>query len=424
MINNSKIGLALSGGGYRAAAYHIGTLRALHKLGLLDKVDVISSVSGGSIIAASYALHDGNYEGFEEKFCKKINKGVLHLAIINLIFVFGIVCLSTWFGGVWGLLSSLIALWFVWYKVLPVSYFIAKQYDCLFFKGKMLKDMKPYPVVTINATDYPTVSQFTFSREMMYDFYYGKGAFYHEQFPVSKAVMASSCVPFAFNPIRIPKNFRTSAMKSKKQPILLDGGLYDNQGTHVLTDNISPYKCSYIIVSDAGNCDVSDKWVFNPLITLKRTSDVFMQRIKKIQIQQNIYIKAHPDKRFAYAMLEWDVNDRLLQGFVDNLKYDKINPEVIDAHGIIESDIMQLKNNDTTDEARERVIALLKKNIKWKDLETMRPSESEHNVAYETRTGLFGLSKERIMLLAKEAEWKMTIQVRLYLPMLLNCKHS
>ena len=48
-----KIGLALSGGGYRAAAYHIGTLRALHRLGILDKVDVISSVSGGSITVRS-----------------------------------------------------------------------------------------------------------------------------------------------------------------------------------------------------------------------------------------------------------------------------------------------------------------------------------------------------------------------------------
>ena len=39
--DGKKIGLALSGGGYRAAAYHIGALRALHKLGVLDKVDVI-----------------------------------------------------------------------------------------------------------------------------------------------------------------------------------------------------------------------------------------------------------------------------------------------------------------------------------------------------------------------------------------------
>ena len=43
--NKERLGLALSGGGYRAAAYHIGTLRALHFLGILDKVDVISSVS-------------------------------------------------------------------------------------------------------------------------------------------------------------------------------------------------------------------------------------------------------------------------------------------------------------------------------------------------------------------------------------------
>lgn len=50
MTNDGKrIGLALSGGGYRAAAYHIGALRALHKLGVLGKVDVISSVSGGSL---------------------------------------------------------------------------------------------------------------------------------------------------------------------------------------------------------------------------------------------------------------------------------------------------------------------------------------------------------------------------------------
>lgn len=57
MIGEKKIGLALSGGGYRAAAFHIGTLRALHKLNVLDKVDVISSVSGGSITAAYYVLN-------------------------------------------------------------------------------------------------------------------------------------------------------------------------------------------------------------------------------------------------------------------------------------------------------------------------------------------------------------------------------
>lgn len=420
MINNSKIGLALSGGGYRAAAYHIGALRALHKLGVLDKVDVISSVSGGSIIAASYALHDGNYESFEKMFTEKIRKGVLHLAIINLILVLSLVGVATWLCGGWGVLVSLVVLWFVWYKVLPVSDLIAIQYDRLFFQGKKLKDMKSPPMVIINATDYPTVSQFTFSGERMYDFYYGKGAFYHEHFPISKAVMASSCVPFAFCPIRIPNTFRTSAMKGRKQPMLLDGGLYDNQGTHVLTDKISPYKCSYIIVSDAGNGEVSDKWVFNPLVMLKRTSEVFMQRIKKIQIQQNLFMKSHPDKRFAYALLEWDVNERMLKGFVDNLKHDNIYPEVVAAHQITLEDIAQLKNSDTAAAAESRIMAQLKRNIQWYDLRNLKPSEEEHKKAYAIGTGLSGLSKENVKLLSKEAEWKVMMQVRLFLPMLLS----
>ena len=70
-VDGKKIGLALSGGGYRAAAYHIGTLRALRKLGILDKVDVISSVSGGSITAAYYALNKDNFDEFEQTFKEK-----------------------------------------------------------------------------------------------------------------------------------------------------------------------------------------------------------------------------------------------------------------------------------------------------------------------------------------------------------------
>lgn len=86
----NKVGLALSGGGYRAAAYHIGTLRAIHRLGILEKVDVISSVSGGSITAAYYALNKDNYEDFEKQFIKKLSKGVLwssflYLGIVGLL---------------------------------------------------------------------------------------------------------------------------------------------------------------------------------------------------------------------------------------------------------------------------------------------------------------------------------------------------
>ncbi len=83
-ILGKKIGIALSGGGYRAAAYHIGTLRALHRLGVLDKVDVISSVSGGSITSAYYALNKDNYEEFEKGFISSLSKGVLWSSFLYL----------------------------------------------------------------------------------------------------------------------------------------------------------------------------------------------------------------------------------------------------------------------------------------------------------------------------------------------------
>jgi NTE family protein len=51
-----KLGLALSGGGFRAAFFHVGVLARLAEIGLLPKVEVISTVSGGSIVGAAYYL--------------------------------------------------------------------------------------------------------------------------------------------------------------------------------------------------------------------------------------------------------------------------------------------------------------------------------------------------------------------------------
>lgn len=52
-----RLGLALSGGGFRAAFFHLGVLRRLAELDLLRHVTSISTVSGGSILAAHYYLH-------------------------------------------------------------------------------------------------------------------------------------------------------------------------------------------------------------------------------------------------------------------------------------------------------------------------------------------------------------------------------
>ena len=58
-----KIGLALSGGGFRAAAFHLGVLKRLREIGLLDRVAVLSTVSGGSIVGAFWAQWRATAEG-------------------------------------------------------------------------------------------------------------------------------------------------------------------------------------------------------------------------------------------------------------------------------------------------------------------------------------------------------------------------
>ena len=70
----SRFGLALSGGGYRAAAFHLGTLKKLDELGLLQKVDVLSTISGGSITGAAYCLHQGSYATFHAVMAKALQE--------------------------------------------------------------------------------------------------------------------------------------------------------------------------------------------------------------------------------------------------------------------------------------------------------------------------------------------------------------
>src|SRR5215203_1450044 len=66
--NTNKIGLALSGGGFRATLYHLGLVRFLRDAGALTRVTHITSVSGGSILAAHLALHWDRYTGSANDF--------------------------------------------------------------------------------------------------------------------------------------------------------------------------------------------------------------------------------------------------------------------------------------------------------------------------------------------------------------------
>src|SRR5438067_7374936 len=63
-----KVGLALSGGGFRASLYHLGLVRFLRDAGLLSRLSHITSVSGGSIFAAHLVLNWDRYNGSPSEF--------------------------------------------------------------------------------------------------------------------------------------------------------------------------------------------------------------------------------------------------------------------------------------------------------------------------------------------------------------------
>jgi NTE family protein len=77
-----KMGLCLSGGGYRATLFHLGSLRRLNEAGVLSRMDTISSVSGGSITNGVLAKvwptltldSNGAFTDFEEKFEKPLRE--------------------------------------------------------------------------------------------------------------------------------------------------------------------------------------------------------------------------------------------------------------------------------------------------------------------------------------------------------------
>lgn len=423
-----KFGVSLSGGGYRAAAFHLGVLKKLKELDLLARVDVISTISGGSIIGAYYALHSNDFEKFEsglrvklmQSIVKKIllSPTILRIAFIALIILVLIVYLLftcyAWLSLVILILSLYLTIKYQ-FTIFPVSKIIEKAYDELFCDYKKLSDLpEEKPLLVINATNLQTSRQFNFSRIKMGDSKYGKDAeFYHEKFPVARAVMASSAVPLAFTPVPIGKEFyKELSILKYVNPLLVDGGVYDNQGAHRLTEPSTSnytniYECETIIVSDAGNKIKLEGVYDNNLSLIMRTMNVFMNRIKMFQIQKNIYLNTLVGKReIAYLSLGWDLKS-CIKGFVDNFREGNVIDKVIEAHRI---------NKDMLD---DEIKKKLEENVRYSELLKSNVTAEELELARNVSTNLTGLTKAEIDALGKHAAVMTELQVRLYCPELL-----
>ena len=147
-----------------------------------------------------------------------------------------------------------------------------------------------------------------------------------------------------WHPIRMPEKFRRN--KVNKLPLLVDGGLYDNQGVHEISEQSSEhYFTKYAIVSNAGNTDLNDKKIWNIVKLLIKTSDILMKRIEKLQSRKIMFSSSNVESRFAYLSLTWDATDRLVRGFVWNIAKGLVPAEVYQEHGIEEEEAESMRKH-------------------------------------------------------------------------------
>jgi len=175
--------LAFSGGGTRAAALSYGVLKAMRDTNvkiegqptrLLDEIDMITSVSGGSFTAAYYGLHGEKiFTDFEDVFLRRDVEGALKAMLFNPFRWFGSTGRTEW----------------------AVEY-----YQDQIFHGATFADMvQPgRPLILINATDLGNGPRFSFIQE-----YFNLLCSDLSSYPVARAVTASSAVPVVFQPIVI-----------------------------------------------------------------------------------------------------------------------------------------------------------------------------------------------------------------------------
>jgi NTE family protein len=179
--------VTFSGGGTRAAALSYGVLEYLRETKikvhgelrrLIDEIDVISSVSGGSFTAAYYGLFRENlFKKFPEVFLyRNIEKELKYRLLLP----------TNWLR----LASS------TYGRIDMASEF----YDIEIFNNATFADLRERgrPLILINATDMSVGSQFTFTQEQ---FNYICSDL--SKFPVARAVAASSNFPVAFTPLTL-----------------------------------------------------------------------------------------------------------------------------------------------------------------------------------------------------------------------------
>jgi predicted acylesterase/phospholipase RssA len=361
MALDGKFGLALSGGGFRASLFHIGVLARLAELDLLRHVEVLSCVSGGSIVGAHYylllrellqrkpdrditrddyievveTLLQQSLDGIQRNIRMRVGASwtanlrmilhpdtysrterlgdlyerLLYQQVPNVAHPFA---LPAW--------ANTLQHRELWLNECFVTPFLgAGKWDDGFSpKSDNWRRAAKVPVLVLNATSLNTGRNWQFtassmgesasygtnadSTERLEPVYYSQAPERWSCFRLGHAVAASSCVPGLFTPIAIP------ALYDDRTVRLVDGGVHDNQGSRALLDN----DCDHVVISDAsGQMSGEANPAHAEIGVVLRMNSVLQARVRvaqhqELQVRQRIGLL----QRFDYLHLRKEVESR------------------------------------------------------------------------------------------------------------------
>ena len=297
-MTSKCIGLALSGGGYRALVFHLGVLARLASDNLLEEVSFISTVSGGSLATALiYASNDYRWPSSQvylDQIVPEIRRFLPRHNLVREISSLLFRSPSTWLrrGGN-KLAALLLSTWGIQASMQAIA---------------------DYPRWVINATCYETAKNWRFMSRRMGDYKFGYVM--NPEVPLAQAVAASAAHPL-IGPVTIDtaqfqweayvtgSNTDTRSIRPKyKKVSLWDGAVYDNSGDEALIKSNSQLRegIDFLIVSDASAPIKEPKyWLGYP--SARRMYDITANRAQSLQTRSTMGFLVNQPTKGRYFKL-------------------------------------------------------------------------------------------------------------------------
>lgn len=322
-----KVGLALSGGGFRASLFHIGVLAYLAERDVLRSVEVLSCVSGGSIIGAHYYLevrkllqHKADGSGVDTEgtitrddyieivqriardFLVGVQRNLRMRLLANPIVNLKLALLPRYSR------SERMGQLFETHLFKRVN--DGEGDDARYLSGLYIRPVgepgtfKPkydnwrrrakVPVLVLNATALNTGHNWQFTASWMGEppsgidgeidgnyrlrrMYYDEAPKRYQKFRLGHAVAASACVPGLFDPLTLDQLYPDRVIR------LVDGGVHDNQGTASLLEQ----DCTVLLVSDASGQMAAQNRPSGGLLGVPlRSNGILMARVRQAQYHE------------------------------------------------------------------------------------------------------------------------------------------